>query len=358
MRLKVWQKWILGAGCGCTSLLIALALFLYIPFALDLINGPPQRPADQPPVVTLPVGEATESAPPAQESPSNAESPTPTPTEEKSILPLNPLSNFTDIELSPYAYITGIRRRSVEIFEAGQRLGNHPNVFSKVGDSITVTNAFLVPFSQGYYTLGEYAYLQTTLDYFLTGVARTGNPFANESLVAKNGWRASSVLSTENTNPQVCPPDELPLICEYRLTRPAIALIMFGTNDVIPTPPQNFEQDLRGVIDISIQMGVIPVLSTIPEYKQVNMRQEVAELNGIITALAQAYEIPLWDYHLTLAGLPNQGIGEDGVHPSVSYAHPAQFTGEYLDLGMTIRNLTALQVLDALYWAIIQPNTE
>lgn len=355
MRFKPWQKWFLGASCGCTSLLLATALFLYIPYVLNLLGELPQRPADLPPVVTLPVEAATEeiAAPPVN----TPTTPDPIPTEEKTF-PLNPFPELTNVELSPYPYITGVGPRVRDIFAKGQELGNRPNVFSKVGDSITFTAAFLAPFGHGNYELGNYVYLQPIIDYFSTEIARTSNSFQNESLAAYNGWRAATVLDPDNANPQFCQPGEPPLVCEYRHTRPAIALIMLGTNDVIPTPPHEFEQNMRAILDLSIERGVIPVLSTIPEYKQVNMHQEVAQINAIITTLAQEYQVPLWDYHLIINGLPNNGLGEDGVHPSVSYSHPAKFTPDYLHLGMTVRNLSALQVLDALYYAILQPATE
>ena len=355
MRFKPWQRWFLGAGCGCTSLLFALALFLYIPFILELLTSTPQRPADLPPVVTLPVAPATE-VPPAQEA-TKVPSIAPTPTEDKT-LPLNPFTGLTNVELSPYPYITGVGPRVREIFETGQQLGNRPNVFSKVGDSITYTGAYLTPFGRGNYNLNNYAYLQPIIDYYATETARTANSFQNDSLAAYNGWRASTVLNPDKAAPTYCQPGETPLVCEYRLTRPAIALIMLGTNDVIPTTPGEFDQQMRMIVAISIEKGVIPVLSTIPEYKQVAMHQEVAQLNDIIASIARDYQIPLWDYHLIIGGLPNNGIGEDGVHPSVNYSHPAEFTTDYLGLGMTVRNLSALQVLDAIYWAIIQPATE
>ncbi|NUM49067.1 MAG: hypothetical protein HUU38_30555, partial [Anaerolineales bacterium] len=153
MRLKVWQKWVLGAGCGCTSLLVALALALYIPFALNMLTVPP-RPANLPPVVTLPVIAATDIAPLPPQEP--VAEPNPTPTEDKTFA-LNPFPGLTAVELSPYPYITGVGPRAKEIFALGQRLGNRANVFSKVGDSISFTAAYLTPFGKGQYDLGAYA---------------------------------------------------------------------------------------------------------------------------------------------------------------------------------------------------------
>ena len=67
-------------------------------------------------------------------------------------------------------------------------------------------------------------------------------------------------------------------------------------------------------------------------------------------AMAQQYSIPLWDYWAALQPVPNQGIGPDGIHPSVPADNQtANFTGDHLNYGYTVRNLTALQVLNAVW---------
>jgi hypothetical protein len=53
-----------------------------------------------------------------------------------------------------------------------------------------------------------------------------------------------------------------------------------------------------------------------------------------------------------LVSLPNRGLSSDGVHPSVGPAS-ADFTPANLQYGMTARNLTTLQALDAVWrWAM------
>jgi hypothetical protein len=46
--------------------------------------------------------------------------------------------------------------------------------------------------------------------------------------------------------------------------------------------------------------------------------------------------------------LPNEGLGPDGIHPSAA-PDSADFTADSLQFGYTVRNLTALQALDALW---------
>ncbi|MBC8170989.1 MAG: hypothetical protein H7X77_04940, partial [Anaerolineae bacterium] len=100
--------------------------------------------------------------------------------------------------------------------------------------------------------------------------------------------------------------------------------------------------------------GIIPVLSTIPV--RVGYEEKVNQFNGIIRATAAANGIPLWDYAGAMAGLPNSGLSGDGLHPSTSsagYQGAADFNGENLQYGYVIRNLTMLQVLDALWRQVL-----
>jgi hypothetical protein len=102
-------------------------------------------------------------------------------------------------------------------------------------------------------------------------------------------------------------------------------------------------------------MGVIPVLSTIPP-KHYNPATDgrVAEFNQVIIATARGYDIPLWDYGLAMRSSPGEGLAPDGVHPS----SPPDgintiFDEEHLQYGFPIRNLTALQVLYALWQYVL-----
>src|SRR5450830_1225849 len=54
--------------------------------------------------------------------------------------------------------VPAVTGRAIEIYRAGLVLGNNPHAYSKIGDSETVTDRFLVPFDGDprNYSLGEY----------------------------------------------------------------------------------------------------------------------------------------------------------------------------------------------------------
>jgi LysM repeat protein len=257
---------------------------------------------------------------------------------------------------SQYDYVFNVSANTVAIFQTGQARGRRANVFAKVGDSITVSPAFLYSVGVGRYELHNYAYLQSVIDNFSAEWARTHNSFSNETLAAKVGWSTRAVMSPGAGDPAVCGPDETPLDCEYRLTNPAFAIIMLGTNDVPGTPDGSYEKALRRVIERTLEYGIVPILSTLPPLHRQGLEGRVEAFNYIVQKLAYEYDIPLLDYWAALQGLPNQGMGKDGVHPTwAPSGHYADFAPEYLTYGMPVRALTALQALDAVWRAVGQP---
>jgi LysM repeat protein len=239
-----------------------------------------------------------------------------------------------------------------QIFLRGQSLGNRADVFSKVGDSITASPAFLYPVGVGGLHLNEYAYLQPVVAYFSQTMARTHNSFANTSLAADAGWTSADLLNPARALSGICQTGESPLVCEYRVTRPALALIMVGTNDAAQgIDSATYRANLQTIVQTSGSMGVIPVLSTLPDnLADPYANSRIAEFNGVIAGVAGAYGLPLWDYGRAMQDLPNRGLSPDGVHPS----NPADgetgvFTAENLKNGYTLRNLTALMILNEVW---------
>lgn len=237
--------------------------------------------------------------------------------------------------------ISGVSAHARQIFLRGQALGNQVHVFTRVGDSITASPHFL-PSLAGGYELGAYQNeLWDTVRFYST--------FGSASLAAGNGWGADRILQNGYNAPEICG-DEPPLICEYRIRKPAVALIMIGTNDSGGVDPAVYERNLSRIVEISIEKGVIPVLSTIPPKLNDAWNGERArQWNVIIKNVARRYDVPLMDYWLALQNAPNYGIDTDGIHPSVPPdGNTMRFTPENLRYGYTIRNLVALQALDAL----------
>lgn len=238
-----------------------------------------------------------------------------------------------------------------QIFAQGQAQGRNPANFSKIGDSITASRFMFYNFGNGNYDLGAYGYLQDAINHFASGA----NSFAHVTLSAGNGWSTLHVLDAQFSNRAVCEEGEIPLLCEYRISNPSIALIMFGTNDLTYMPPGMFQTALTTIVDLSVERGIIPVLSTIPNYQG----QEALSnrFNNIVVNVANERGLPVWDYRGAMMSLPNQGLSADGIHPSApigAEAGAARFTPENIGAsGYVVRNLTGLQMLDALYHNVI-----
>lgn len=260
--------------------------------------------------------------------------------------------------VSPFAPAVADNLRA--IYSAGRAAGMRGGVFSKVGDSITVNYAFLYPLGWGTLDLGPYTDLQPVIDHFrfATTDADGGTSFTRESRAADVGWAAWGVLEPALADPEAgCMEGESPLNCEYRQAQPAFALIMFGTNDASYRTVAEFRADMERILRTTLDWGVIPILSTIP------MRPEIPDViaayNAEIADLTADYRLPLWDYAYVMASLPNSGLARDNVHPSSPPSYRPQeaaiFTPEYLQYGYNVRNLTALQLLDAV-WRTVDPD--
>ncbi len=229
----------------------------------------------------------------------------------------------------------------LKIYQAGQKDHNDPHAFSKVGDCETSSPYFLADFDLGQkaYNLGSYQDLQTTIDYFAGSFGRT-------SLAAGTGYSAASVLSEIMSDPKQCRPDEIPLACEFRLHRPSFVLVMFGTNDYANSRSA-FEGYLKMIINYSIQYGVVPVLATKADNREGDM-----SINALIAEVAHEYDLPLWNFWAAVQALPDHGLKDDGIHLTYFPDHfndPAA-----MQYAFPVRNLTALQVLDALQKAVTQ----
>jgi LysM repeat protein len=254
-------------------------------------------------------------------------------------------------------YVSGISEDLRDVYLLGLNLGNRPNVFSKIGDSITVSAGFMTAFGTHSYALHDHSYLQGTVDYYNASWARTHNSFANESLAAGVGWTSWRLIGSGEGDPDLCNRDETPIECEYRWVRPSVAIIMSGTNDVPGTDPDSYAYPLREMIKTSLENGVIPVLTTIPPLHMSGVATRVHVYNQIVTELSHEYGIPMIDYWSAMQGLPNQGLSSDGVHPSLAPGgENGNLSHDYLMYGYPLRNLLTLQALEMILSNVIDPD--
>jgi hypothetical protein len=224
-----------------------------------------------------------------------------------------------------------VRANTRRIFLIGQEMGRNPHAFSKLGDSVTLTDHYLTRFDGSSYDLGPYAYLQPAIDHFSGSFARFG-------VATKVGLHAWSIFDPLWADKTFCQPEENIAACEIRLHNPAVLLIKIGSND--SAAGSYFEQNLRMLLDYSIGSGVIPILAT----KADRFEGPDDRNNRIIRNLAQEYAIPLWDYDHVANTLPRRGLSGDDVHMTMAdaddYTKPETF-----QRGYPVSDLTALLTL-------------
>ncbi len=224
--------------------------------------------------------------------------------------------------------------RARDIYAQGQERGNNPKAFSKIGDGEIATNWFLAMFDGNpeSYNLGDYSELSIVIDYF------TGS-FGRRSLAALPGFNTTRILDPLFAPNEICEVEESPLECELHQHRPSFAFISLGTNQV--WAPDIFDTELRRMVEICIQNGVVPILATKGDNLEGDYR-----INTIIAEVAIEYEVPLWNFWLSLQSLPDQGLQPDSEH--LTWAINDFSNAEAMQHAWPVRNLTALRVLQIL----------
>ncbi len=261
------------------------------------------------------------------------------------------------------ATVSGIRLEDVpvvpqvnplmrDVYQAGLKRGNNPHVFAKLGDCMTENPYFLTPFAAGQYDLGTYQNLKATIEQFYGYPARGAgwqkDSFATVGLASAGGFNVAAPLDATWADPKWCRAGESPLACEYRVSRPSVAIIMFGTNDVNYTDAATYNFYLRTIISQTLDDDIVPILSTFPT--RLENPQKSLLLNQIVVRVAQDYDVPLINLNRALEALPNHGVNpQDTTHLTTpSDERVDVFSPANLQTGFTVRNLVTLQALDAV----------
>jgi hypothetical protein len=245
------------------------------------------------------------------------------------------------IDLHAYPVLPENLGRARSIFLAGQARGNNRNVVAKMGDCGSDHPDFLTAFTRPSRVMGAYNYLEGAIAYY-------GESLAYNSQAAHTGMNSSAVLETMWADPSVCLAGETPLTCELRLHRPSVAVIMFGTTDVQLLTPDQYNNNLRNIVETTIRAGVIPLLSTFPPHTAFPTQSIL--YNQIVIQVALDYNIPLLNFWLALEPLPNHGMAADGNHLAEPYyGGPGWMVPQNLEnSGLAMHNLVTLQALDIL----------
>jgi GDSL-like Lipase/Acylhydrolase family len=253
-------------------------------------------------------------------------------------------------ELTPAA-----RANVRDAYQRGKGKGLNANVFSKLGDCMTENSYFLIPFADGDYALGQYTALKPVLERFSAEPARSGNwkdnALGTPSLSAAGGFNVAAPLDPTWSNPEWCKNSESPIECEFRVARPAFAVIMFGTNDVAATDADAFNYYLRTLIKDSLDAGVVPIMSTFPHRPE--DPEKTLLFNRITVAAARDYQVPVMNLYRALETLPDRGVNTaDTIHLNAPPDGRTDiFDDEHLRYGFTMRNLVTLQALNTVLTA-------
>ena len=251
---------------------------------------------------------------------------------EQTNKPLPTLTATADTRLLPedwreWPVVPEVTQTARAIYQQGIAMGNDPHAFSKVGDCQNVKQSFLGFFDHPdqYELMSGIDRMQDTIDHFSGYFDRDGE-------ATKYGFNAAAVLSPLWTDPDVCLPDETPLECELRITRPTFVLISLefwfeGRTSEI------YERYMRQIIEYTISQGAVPILAT----KADNVEKDHS-LNLTTAKLAYEYDLPLWNWWAAAQELSDAGMDKyraDNFHISVE--------------AWNIRSKTFLQTLDHLW---------
>lgn len=272
-----------------------------------------------------------------------------------------------------------LQAKAERVFARGFREGQRADVFAKVGDSISAMPAFMQGLGCGRWSAGPHSELAPTVRFFarraLPGTSAACsrvNSFSRSSAATQafaiSGW----ALVPGASHDPACRSNETPLACELRIDRPSYAVVLYGTNDVtagvdiwhIDALPE-FLENMRRIIKVLSQRGVLPVLNTIPPRTDgLAVAAETERFNVALYRLARRWHLPIINLWRAFHGLPNEGLAPGDVHPSfycpAVYAglcnpgsnapacQAASFTRAGLKYGHDVRNLVTLETLARL----------
>lgn len=259
-------------------------------------------------------------------------------------------------DLNAYPVVPQLTERGVamlrQVYDSGVlNFGNRAGAFSKVGDESVASDAFLAPFAGDQYNLGNFTSLQSLVDTYRATPVHGDDPAVNsfnvDSVAAEAGFAIDSLwMPPEPGAPCDGPASATALGCEFAATRPSIALISFGAENVTFMNPDQFRSELQVlVMDSLSQYGVIPVLATIPAGGGYTTEQ-LAEYNRVIVEVATQSDVPLWNLW---RAMHERGIGDPF---SVAPEGAGVLTDGALSYGYNVRNFTALQTLAAVREAV------
>ncbi len=237
------------------------------------------------------------------------------------------------------AMIPQISDAMVDVYERGQEFERDSRTVTKVGDSLSADPYYLEIMAADEQVLGPFDYLAETVTYY-------GANADQGSVAAQKGLSSIVLFDPFWASDDICRANETPLECEYRLRNPSVAFIMFGPNDVLSMTYERYGQNMRQVVEETMALGIIPVLSTFSYHPEHPQWWQSVEFNLQLVEIAEEYEVPLVNLWAASRPLEEYGLDIDRVHMKQSgFAYLKFDTGHETFFGTSLRNLLAVRTL-------------
>ncbi|MEM9873874.1 MAG: SGNH/GDSL hydrolase family protein [Myxococcota bacterium] len=266
------------------------------------------------------------------------------------------------------------RAHVARIVAEGRAQGRRADVFGVVGDSMSISGAYLsalareetttlAPELEATFTVGDVSMLAR----FRGVAAITRRGVAQDSFVA---WRAAR--SGARVPWALRGGRDAPLRRMVRWLSPAVAFVLFGGNDAAfyatdtETLVARFKEDLGHVVDALETAGVVPVLHTLarhgdaPGVPQCGIGEDgrpsdwrlmvrTNALSVAVVELACTRALPLIDLRDAFDTADAAGLSSDATHPSVHRDGSGRLDAAGLRCGQNLRNYLTLRMLARLW---------
>lgn len=260
----------------------------------------------------------------------------------------------TDRTHSPISAYVADHIREIAAMPAGN--DKKATVFAKIGGSTTASTNYMQCFQSDAAIKELPMELMATLTHFRSEDLGMGvTPFSRVSVAAKAGFTSTDLVTGAPT----------PINDEVAAILPRFAHINIGTHDLEKDQPAElytFADNLLGTVDTLITIGVVPILSTIPQRSDLPLKDVyVSRYNLVVRAVAQGRQIPLVDLNRELGMLPNLGLtdmGDLSVFVSAMLDRPCHFSESALLNGYNERNLEDLRALDRAKQVVVDQVAE
>ena len=260
----------------------------------------------------------------------------------------------TDRTHSPISAYVADRMRAIAAAPAG--VDKRPEVFAKIGGSTSASPNFMQCFQNDAAIKELPPELMPTVTHYRSVDLGMGvSSFDRVSAAAQAGFNSTDLVTGGPT----------PINDEIATILPRFAHVLVGTHDLEKDQPAElytFADNLLTTVDTLITIGVVPILSTIPQRSDLPMKDPyVPRYNAVVRAVAQGRQVPLVDLNRELAMLPNLGLtgmGDLSVFVSAMVDRPCHFSESALQFGYNVRNLEDLRALDRAKQVVVDEVAE